>query len=237
MENQETQDRASKASLNRRDFLMVGAAATALGGAALAFKQRIRAVPGGETNAKAATTGESIVKTTCAFCPSGCGLDVRVAGGKAVKIEGNPLHPLNQGVCCLLGQASLEALYSPERLEHPRLQMGARGGGDWKEISWDEALDIVSQKLSQIRLSGQTHAVALLHGELHGQMRAMVNRFMQAYGSPNVISQSSLAEQAARQAMFATQGINGLPVYDLNNANYVMTFGGNMLESNRNVIS
>jgi anaerobic selenocysteine-containing dehydrogenase len=68
-------------------------------------------------------------------------------------------------------------------------------------------------------------------------MRGLVNRFMQAFGSPNVIGRESLAEQAARQAMFLTQGISGLPVYDLNNANYVMTFGGNLLEANRNVIA
>jgi anaerobic selenocysteine-containing dehydrogenase len=184
----------------------------------------------------AAPLDESWVKTTCALCPSGCGLDVRVVDGKAVKVEGNPLHPLNQGVCCLKGQASLEVLYSPERLQRPRLQTGQRGGGDWTEISWDEALALVAEQLTALREDSQAHTVAFLHGDTRGQMRALINRFMAAYGSPNTISRHSLDEQATRLAMFLTQGINGLPVYDLNGAGYVMTFGGNMLESSRYVI-
>jgi anaerobic selenocysteine-containing dehydrogenase len=176
------------------------------------------------------------VKTTCALCPSGCGLDVRVVDGKAVKIEGNPLHPLNQGVCCLKGQASLELLYSPERIERPRVQTGSRGSGDWKEISWEEALSLLAGKLSELRQAGEAHSLALIHGDTRGQQRSLIHRFAEAYGTPNVISRESLGEQAVRQACFLTQGVRGLPVYDLNNANYVMTFGGNLLESSRNVI-
>jgi anaerobic selenocysteine-containing dehydrogenase len=153
-----------------------------------------------------------------------------------VKIEGNPLHPLNQGVCCLKGQTSLEILYSPERLQHPRLQTGARGSGDWKEISWEEALGLVADKLTELREAGKPHSVALMHGELRGQMRQVVNRFMRAYGSPNVISRESLGEGTARMALWLSQGINALPVYDINNSNYVLTFGGNLLESSRNLI-
>ena len=84
--------------------------------------------------------------------------------------------------------------------------------------------------MSALREAGQAHTVAFLHGETRGQMRALIHRFMTAYGSPNVISQHSLDEQAARLAMFLTQGINGLPVYDLNQARYVMAFGGNLFD-------
>lgn len=234
MEN--SSDQNSKPILTRRDFIKAGATATALGAAALALRQTSDASNSATFSPAAQALEETIVKTTCAFCPSGCGLDVRVVNGRAVKVEGNPLHPLNQGVCCLRGQVSLEALYSPERLAHPRLQMGKRGSGDWKEISWDEALDLAAGKLAELQQKGQAHRLALVHGELRGQMRAFVERFLQAYGSPNLIGRSSLAEQAARQAMFLTQGINGLPVYDLNNASYVMTFGGNLLETSRNVM-
>jgi anaerobic selenocysteine-containing dehydrogenase len=222
--------------LSRRDFIKVGATATTMGAAALALKQGLALTRLSSQAAKAAQLDETIVPTTCALCPSGCGLNVRVVNGKAVKVEGNPLHPLNQGVCCLKGQTSLEILYSPERLAHPRIQMGKRGSGDWKEVPWDDALALVAQKLSDLRTSGNPHKLALLYGEGRGQMRGLVGRFMQAYGSPNAIGRESLAEQATRQATFLTQGINGLPVYDLNNANYVIAFGGNLLEASRNVI-
>lgn len=225
--------------ISRRDFIKIGGTATAAG-AALAAASGTRtllenggASPVTYVDATAASPlQETWVKTTCALCPSGCGLDVRVVNGKAVKVEGNPLHPLNQGVCCLKGQAALEVLYSPERIQYPRV----RSGEDWQEVSWDEALKLVADKLAELRSAGQAHSVAFLHGETRGQMRPLINRFTTAYGSPNVISQDSLDEEAARLAMFLTQGINGIPVYDLNNASYVMTFGGNLLESSRHVI-
>lgn len=223
--------------ISRRDALKIGSAAATVGAAALVTKQAM--VNGVQSPAVAAASviEEKIVKTTCALCPSGCGLEVRVVNGRAVKVEGNPLHPLNQGVCCLKGQTALEILYSPERIERPRIQTGPRGGGDWKEISWDEALKIVAKEMSDLRDMGMPHTLAMVHGDTRGQMRNMIRRFMEAYGSPNVISRESLGEAAARQVMFLMQGIRGLPVYDLTNSNYVMAFGGNPLESGRSLIS
>jgi menaquinone reductase, molybdopterin-binding-like subunit len=221
--------------VTRRDFLKTGATAAVVGTAALMLKNTALA-PTGRIPASAAGE-ETIIKTTCTLCPSGCGLEVRVVGGKAVKIEGNPLHPINQGVCCLKGQTALEALYSPERIARPRLQTGKKGEGKWKEISWEEALALVAEKLGNLRRLNQAHTLALVHGETRGQERAVLQHFMAAFGSPNLVSSASLGEQTARQAMYLTQGINGLPVYDFNNSNYIMTFGGNLLESSRNVIA
>lgn len=237
MENQKPSS-LNKTRLSRREFIKIGGTAAAAGAATLAAARgQTDQLSNMKSAAAQSDPTETIVKTTCALCPSGCGLDVRVVAGRAVKIEGNPLHPANQGVCCLRGQASLEVLYSPERLEHPRRQRGERGSGDWEEISWDEALDLVAEKLADMRSAGQAHQLALVHGELRGQMRGLVSQFMRAYGSPNLVSRESLGEQTVRQAMFLSQGINGLPVYDLNNASYAITFGGNLLESSRNVIA
>jgi thiosulfate reductase/polysulfide reductase chain A len=144
------------ARISRRDFIKIGATATVAGAtvAAAGGTRKLLEAGGapaaGRSQATAASSlEETWLKTTCALCPSGCGLDVRVVNGKAVKIEGNPLHPLNQGVCCLKGQAALEVLYSPERIQHPRIQTGQRGDGDWREISWDEALGMVADRLAR----------------------------------------------------------------------------------------
>lgn len=231
----ETNEKQSK-TVNRRDFLKIGAAATMVGATALGVDRLFEPSQNSRQVNASTTVSDELVKTTCALCPSGCGLEVRVVNGKAVKVDGDPLHPLNQGVCCLRGQTSLEVLYSPERIQRPRRQKGERGSGEWEEISWEEALTELADKLRALRATGQAHTLAVVHGELRGQMRSMLQQFMRAFGSPNLISCSSLAEQAVRQASFLTQGINGLPIYDINNANYVMTFGGNLLESNRNVI-
>ncbi len=227
--------------LSRRKFIkLTGVTAAAV--AAAAGTQSLLDHPGqprpGAGVVAAQVLEEKRMRTACALCPSGCGLEVRVVNGRAVKVEGSAIHPVNQGVCCLRGQASLEMLYSPERIQRPRLRNGSKTdpSATWREISWDEALALVAGKLRELQAAGQAHTVAFLHGDTRGSMRATINRFMAAYGSPNAIFLESPGERAARMAMFLSQGINGYPVYDVNNANYVMAFGGNFLETGRHVI-
>lgn len=81
------------------------------------------------------------------MCPSGCGTLTRVADGHAVKLEGSPMHPINLGALCPKGQAAPELLYNPDRLTGPLRQAGERGQGQWKSISWDEAVDVAAAKL------------------------------------------------------------------------------------------
>ena len=64
--------------------------------------------------------------TTCRECPAGCGTVVRTEQGRALKVEGNPLNPINQGKTCARGQAALQGLYNPDRIPSPR-QAGRRG--------------------------------------------------------------------------------------------------------------
>jgi len=65
---------------------------------------------------------------------------VRVSEGRAKKIEGNPLHPVNRGKLCGRGQAALQALYHPERLQRPMKLSGARHSGAYTPVPWEEAL-------------------------------------------------------------------------------------------------
>ena len=59
--------------------------------------------------------------STCRQCPAGCGIVARIMNGRALKLEGNPEHPLNQGKLCARGQAGLQVLYNPDRLSGPAL--------------------------------------------------------------------------------------------------------------------
>lgn len=225
--------------LTRRGLLKAGAGVAAAAACAPIIARGGR-LSTSFAQGSASDTGERRIRTVCALCPSGCGLEVRVVGGRAVKVEGNPLHPLNQGVCCPKGQASLEALYSPERLAGPLRRKTPRGTpamdlSQWEPISWDDALKLVADRLRTLREQGQAHSVALLHGDLRGQLRPLVQRFLAAYGSPNAISTDSLDGEAARLAMFFGQGVNAYPIYDIDNARYVMCFGGSLLESSRHL--
>lgn len=223
-------------NLTRRDFIKIGAGTAGIAMTSRLFRRRPvvpKTVVTRSTGSGQATPGEeTFVPTVCDLCPTGCGLLVRVVDGRAVKVEGNPLHPLNQGVCCPKGQAALEALYSPERVPGPMQQVDSQ----WQRISWEQALELVTEKLGALRAAGQAHTVAFLHGQLRGQMRTLCQRFMTAYGSPNVISQQSLEEGAARLGMLLTQGINSVPVYDFENTKYLLVFGGSPLEAGRNLM-
>src|SRR5512142_1638540 len=75
--------------------------------------------------------------TTCRECPAGCGLVVRTMQGRALKVEGNPNNPINLGKTCPRGQASLQGLYNPDRIQGPMKQ--ARGGGSQTDMTWEEA--------------------------------------------------------------------------------------------------
>ena len=57
--------------------------------------------------------------STCRECPAGCGMVVRTEQGRALKVEGNQLNPINQGKTCSRGQAALQGLYNPDRITEP----------------------------------------------------------------------------------------------------------------------
>lgn len=232
--------------LSRRDFLKISAGLAATS-AALPIIQSVQTVAASDVPHRTPVVArpynpqsEKYLHTVCSLCPSGCGLEVRVVDGRAVKVEGNALHPLNQGVCCPKGQASLEVLYSPERLPGPMRRRAAKDvaaydTSQWEPISWDDALKLVADKLRTLREQNQAHTVAMLYTGLRGQLRPLLQRFFHAYGSPNFISADNLSGDAARLAMFLMQGINGYPIYDIDHARYVICFGGSLLESSQHL--
>src|SRR3990170_1011465 len=220
-------------NISRRDFLKMGGlaagSATALG--ALKNVMSAQAATDVATSIQTASD-EKIVASTCHLCSAVCGILVRVADGKAVKLEGNPMHPVNQGSLCPKGQAAPELLYNPDRLTSPMKR--DRATGKTTLITWDEAVKTVSQKLNDLRKSGHPEQAVLMHGDTRGQMRSFLTRFMQAVGSPNIVSHESLNVAAAKLGVYLTQGVYSLPAYDIEKTNYVLSFGANILEAGSN---
>src|SRR5512145_2167473 len=135
--------------LSRRDFLKIAAGAAVATG----FAPTVRRVllepyvrPPEETLPGQATWYAS----TCRQCPAGCGIIVRTINGRAKKIEGNPLHPLNRGKLCARGQAGLQVLYNPDRLKNAVRQSGGRGSRKFEPVYWHEALDLLSEKITTL---------------------------------------------------------------------------------------
>ncbi len=219
--------------ITRRDFLKLGlgAAATALGAGLLRPKEQATAagihpsrLPAGE---------EQRIASVCAVCPCGCGIQVRVVDGRAVKIEGNPVHPINSGSLCPKGHAALEMLYHPDRILQPLKRVGPKGSNQWEPVSWEQALQEIGAQLQTLREQGLAHTVAFLLGEAQGTTADLWQRFAAAYGSPNLISEDSLGQDTARTATFLTQGVHALPVYDLENTQFVLNFGAALFEASR----
>ncbi len=173
--------------------------------------------------------GEEVwVPSVCQLCPAECGLRVRVVGGLAVKIEGNPRNPNNQGRTCPKGQAGLQLLYNPDRLRAPLKRVGERGEGNWREISWNEAIEAVAARLRGVRLAGTPERMAFLYDRPVGLLGETIGHFCQAMGTPNAIY---ARPDTLSQALFLTQGWATHPGYDLDRTRYLLSFNAALLES------
>src|SRR5215510_3773864 len=84
--------------------------------------------------------------TTCRECAAGCGLIIRTMQGRAIKVEGNPDHPVNLGKTCARGQTTLEGLYNPDRVEGPTKQGRAKDLAK-ASMNWDDATNTVADAL------------------------------------------------------------------------------------------
>lgn len=95
------------------------------------------------------------VKAYCQMCFNSCPIEVHVKNGIAVKIQGDPDDKLTNGRLCARGLSGLTRLYDPHRLKRPLLRTNREKGigidPKWREVTWDEALDFVAEKLRKIR--------------------------------------------------------------------------------------
>jgi menaquinone reductase, molybdopterin-binding-like subunit len=171
----------------------------------------------------------SYVNSVCSLCPGGCGISVRKVGDRGIKIEGMKGHPVNQGGVCALGLSGLQFLYGPTRIKTPLKRVGKRGEGQWAKISWEQAISETAENLDGLRVSGNSHTVAGIAGSRQGTVSQLFSRFLTAYGSPNFFYTPSCVDtyQLAMQRM---NGVSADPGFDLDNADFVLSFGSGLLE-------
>ena len=126
--------------------------------------------------------GDTVKTTTCYMCACRCGIKVHLKDGKVRYIEGNRDHPVNKGVLCGKGSAGIMQHYSPARLTAPLKRVGPRGSGEFKEISWDEALEEAAGWLGDVRKK-DPKKLAFFTGR--DQSQALTGWFAQQFGTPN----------------------------------------------------
>ncbi|MDR3692895.1 MAG: molybdopterin-dependent oxidoreductase [Fimbriimonas sp.] len=216
--------------LSRREFLAIAGVGTAaaLGGAGLFELSRVLA-----KNAKLAGI-ESTVPTFCEMCFWKCGVVAHLEGSQVTKLVGNPLDPLCNGRLCPRGTGGIGSLYDPDRLATPLIRITKNGTATWEPATWDQALDLVANKLLAVKNKYGPEAIALFnHGTGGGFFRHLVN----AFGSANVGQPSFAQCRGPRDVAFELtfgEGIGSPERYDLANAKMVVLIGSHLGENMHN---
>ena len=149
------------------------------------------------------------VKTTCPYCGVGCGVRASRAADGSFDIAGDPDHPANFGKLCVKGAALGETLGLEGRLLHPLMRTGPKGSGQFRRVSWDEALDRVARGLrAAIDEHGGESILPYSYMGTMGLLQAdlMSARVMNALGATNL--ERTICATAGMTGVGATHGIS-----------------------------
>jgi anaerobic selenocysteine-containing dehydrogenase len=178
----------------------------------------------------------------CPLCSAGCGLNVRVMDADfetmrngqpgvvaikaAKKLEGHPANPINQGALCARGQAAIQLTYHPDRLTQPMKRSGNRGAGEFKPVSWDEAIAELAGKLDAL---SDRKALAYITRPRRSRRLEVASEFLSRFGAPPPLGFELFGNDVLRKANAASFGREQLPTYDLSHSMFVIGFGADFL--------
>ncbi len=210
--------------IDRRKFLTVlgasGGGALALSGCSTSNVEKL--VPYLVQSEDQIPGVSTFYASTCTECAAGCGVHVRTREGRAVKLEGNPEHPVNQGKLCSRGQAALQGLYNPGRIRGPM----ARGAdGQFTAITWDDAIARLAAKVTEA--GGK---LAVLSGAGRGTFSDLLAEWAGAVGG-RVVRWEPFDHEPLRAANRQVFGLDQLPSHDFASAKYILSFGADFLET------
>jgi anaerobic selenocysteine-containing dehydrogenase/Fe-S-cluster-containing dehydrogenase component len=211
--------------MNRRDFFKIVATTGATAAAAGCQPATEHILPLVVPNEQLVPGVAAWFATVCRECPAGCGALARNREGRVVKLEGNPDHPVSRGTLCARGQASLQGLYHPDRFAGPQ----RREGDIFKPLGWDDALKLVGDKLAAVRAKPRTLAVI---SQLEtGSFATLLDRWTQALGGRPRVTLEPFGYEAIRAANRLTFGRDAVPYHAFEDAEVVLSFGADFLES------
>ncbi len=173
-----------------------------------------------------------IIKTTCTRdCPDACGIVCTVEDGVITKHRGDPDHPATQGFLCYKGNNYVARFNDENRILHPMRKVN----GDWKQISWEEALDLGAEKLSHYR--DKYGPLSVLYCQYSGSLSALKMAFPRMFwGSFGgaTLRKGGLSSEAGHEAMkldFGTDGIASDPS-DILDSRSIIIWGKNPAVTN-----
>ncbi|MBI2954093.1 MAG: molybdopterin-dependent oxidoreductase, partial [Chloroflexi bacterium] len=131
------------------------------------------------------------IPSACSMCYNQCSIRGHVVNGVLVKIEGNPDSPVGSGRLCAKGTAGIMMLYDPNRVNKPLKRTNPEKGigidPQWVEISWDEAMDIVCEKLKKCH-EEEPRSLVCQGTTTCPSTKLWLNQFAVAFGTPNLFS-------------------------------------------------
>jgi anaerobic selenocysteine-containing dehydrogenase len=175
---------------------------------------------------------EDFVATTCWIGKQDCGMIARRIDGRVVKFEGNPTNPRNVGTLCPKGQAQIQAVYDPNRVKWPLIRTNGKGvSGEWRRASWDEALDIVAEKVNDVR---KRNPKLVLWQKGRSKAKDFYDdAFVKATGATKV-GHGAFCSDAGYRALEYTLGTHAVLHPDFRFCNYMLSWGWNITNAGGN---
>jgi len=218
--------------ITRRRFLKI--TGTSLGAAAAAKTLSVLPGTAHALEKAAAPSGVQVIPTFCDVCFWKCGALAYVRDGKLWKVEGNPEDPLSRGRLCPRGTGGVGAHYDPDRLTSPLLRRSSRGREEWVNVTWDEALDYIAERMQAIKAKYGPESVALF---THGIGGNFLKHTLRAYGTPNIAAPSFAQCRGPRDVGFRLtfgEDVSSPERTDIANARCIVLIGSHLGENMHN---
>jgi molybdopterin-containing oxidoreductase family iron-sulfur binding subunit len=164
--------------------------------------------------------------STCRECPAGCGVLAKNREGRIVKVEGNPLHPINKGRLCMRGQAALQGIYNPDRIKAPMLKQ--KDG--WRPLSFPQAEALLKERGEGAAQKGE-NKVRMLTEAVGESLSSLFTESLRQWRSDDLLVFEPYAYESLKTANQRIFGVDGLASYRMEEADLLVSFGADFLET------
>ena len=193
-----------------------------------------------QSTARATAEGEKRIGV-CNLCEAICGLELTIEGREVVSVRGNRADPLSRGHICPKGVAIADVYADPDRLRRPVRRVGEGADATWQEIGWDEAFDLVAERLARVIEEHGDDALGVYLGNpnahslgsmTHGTAMFKSFRTRNRYSATSV---DQLPHQLVAHLMFGHQLF--LPIPDIDRTSWFLVIGANPMASNGSLMT